>query len=113
MIKWSELGCETYSGCGRIEFGNNRLAGHRNAKLYSGFSCDLTVYQSGGKNLKNAREDQGGMNEYLLSEEDFSLSLPLTFLTSCGNRWEDRKEDYNLDGVINSYNIDALKREIC
>lgn len=62
MIKWSELGCETYSGCGRIEFGNNRLAGHRNAKLYSDFSCDLTVYQSGGKNLKNACEDQGGMN---------------------------------------------------
>jgi len=49
MIKWPELVCETYSGCGRIEFGKNELAGQRNPKLDSDFSCDSTLYQSSGK----------------------------------------------------------------
>lgn len=52
MIKWSELGCETYSGCGRIEFGSNRLTGQRNPKLDSDLSCGSTLLQSGGKKLE-------------------------------------------------------------
>lgn len=110
-IKWSELGCETYSGRGRIEFGKNELAGQRNLKRYSDLWCDSTLDQSGGK--KPWRMPGRVRKEYLFKKENFSLSLPLTFLTSCGNRWVDRKEEYHLDGFINCSNREALKRKIC